>query len=100
MRRVAVVPANRLRGLVVVTDVATNLPGEVGHGCEDAPGEQIAFHLREPELDLVKPGRIGRREVQVDVGMVEQKRAHRLGFVSLPTPISCRINSARLKPPV
>ena len=39
-------------------------------GREDAAGNEVAFNLREPQFDLVEPGRIGRREVQVDRRMV------------------------------
>ena len=56
MRWVAVLPANALRRLVVVADIATNLPREVGDGRKDAAREEIPFNLREPQLDLVEPG--------------------------------------------
>ena len=54
MRRVAVVPTNRFRRLVVVPDVATNLPREISDGRKSASGEEIAFDLYKPDLDLVK----------------------------------------------
>ena len=81
MRRIAIAPANRFRRLVVVPDVATNLAREVSDRGEDAPGEQIALDLRKPELDLIEPGRIGRREMQMHVRVVEEKGAHGLGLV-------------------
>src|SRR5262249_2388107 len=81
MCRIAITPANWLSRLVVWADVAPNLPREVSDGREDAAREQIALDLRKPELDLVEPRRVGRREMQVDIRMVQQKRAHGLRFV-------------------
>src|SRR5262245_16289308 len=81
MRWIAITPADRLRRLVVVTDVATNLPREVWDRREDASGQEVALDLGKPQLDLVEPRRVGRREMQVDVRMVQQKGAHRLRLV-------------------
>ena len=81
MRWIAITPADRFRRLVVVPDVATDLPGEVGHGREDPAREEVPFDLGKPEFDLVEPGGIRRREVQVHVRMVEQERADRLGLM-------------------
>src|SRR5215208_4328059 len=81
MRRVAITPADRFRRLVVVTDVAPNLPPEVRHGGEDAAGEQIPFDFGEPELDLVEPRGIGWGEVQMHRRTFEHERAHRLCLV-------------------
>ena len=81
MRRISVAPADRLRRFVVVPDVATNLAGEVRDGREDAPGQKLAFDLREPKLDLIQPGRIRRGEMEMDGRMIQQKRPHGLGLV-------------------
>ena len=81
MRGVAVAPANRFRRLVVVPDVTTNLAREVRDRGEDAAREQIAFDLRKPEFDLIEPGRVGRREMQMDVRVREEKGPHGLGLV-------------------
>src|SRR5215470_14830387 len=81
MRRIAIAPADRLRRLVVMPDVPTNLLREIGDRGEDAPGEQIPFDLGEPEFDLIEPRRIRRREVQPHIGVRDQEGAHRLGLV-------------------
>jgi len=81
MRRVSIAPADRFRRLVVVATVATNLPGEISDGRKDAAGEELAFNVGKPELDLIEPGRIRRREMQVHVRMIQQKRSDGLGFV-------------------
>ncbi len=78
MHWIAITPPDRFRHLVVVANVAPNLPRQVGHRREDAARQQVAFDLRKPELHLVEPRRIGRREVEMDVRMVQQERAHRL----------------------
>ena len=64
-----------------MADIPANLPREVGNGREDAARQQIAFDFGKPELDLIEPGRIRRREVQMDVRVVHQKRAHGLRLV-------------------
>ncbi len=81
MGRTSIAPTDRFRGLVVVPDVATNFLREVSDGREDPPSDEIAFDLRKPELDLVEPGRIGRREMQLHVWMLQQKRPHGLGLM-------------------
>jgi hypothetical protein len=81
MRRISIAPANRRRRLVVLPDVPTSFPREVGDRGEDAPGEQIPFDLGEPELDLIEPRRIRGREVQPHVGVRDQEGPHRLRFV-------------------
>src|SRR5262249_50382297 len=81
MSRIAITPSDRFWRFVVVADVPTNLPREVCDGGEDAARQEVTFDLRKPQLDLIEPGRIGWREVHVDVRMLQQKRAHGLGFV-------------------
>src|SRR5690349_11300876 len=81
MRRISIAPADRLRRLVVMTDVPTNLACEIGDRGEDAPGEQIPFDLGEPEFDLIEPRRVGRCEMQTYVGVRDQEGPHRLRLV-------------------
>jgi hypothetical protein len=52
---ISIAPADRFRRLVVVPDVAANLPREVSDGRKDGPGEKLAFDFRKPELDLIEP---------------------------------------------
>ena len=63
----------RLRGFAVVPNVFANALGQVGDGREDAAREQIALDLREPQFDLVQPRRIGRREVQPHLRMIDPR---------------------------
>ena len=78
MRRVSIAPANRLRRLVVMTDVSSDLPREISDRGKDASREQVPLDLGEPQFDLIQPRRIGRREVQPDIGVRDQERAHGL----------------------
>ena len=64
-----------------MADVPTNLPCEVSDRREHTARQEIAFDFRKPELDLVEPRRISRREVEVDGRMIHQERPHRLGLV-------------------
>ena len=60
-------------GLIVVSDVAHDLPAKVALGGEDAAGDDIALDLGEPDLDLIEPGGIGGRVMELDarVGLEE-----------------------------
>ena len=49
-RGVSVGPAERLGVAVVVVDVAAQLAREVFDGAKDAPRDDLAFDLGEPEL--------------------------------------------------
>ena len=77
MRRVPIVPADRFRLFVVVTNVFPDPARQVGDGREDAAGQQIALDLGEPEFHLVQPRRVGGREVQPHLLMCDQECAHR-----------------------
>src|SRR6266542_3375258 len=81
MRWIPIGPANRLRSFVVVPNVATNLPCEVGDRREDPACEQLPLDLRKPELDLIQPRRVRRREVDLHMRMREQERPDRLRLV-------------------
>src|SRR5262245_52918311 len=70
MSGLPVAPADRLRPFVVLTDVCANATHEVADRREDATP---AFDLRKPELYLIQPGRVGRREVQADLRMLHEE---------------------------
>jgi hypothetical protein len=65
----------------VGVDVATELASQIRDRGEDAAGDDFAFDLGEPDLDLVKPGRICRSEVKLHARMPFEKVANQLGFV-------------------
>jgi hypothetical protein len=67
--------------LVVLPDVLDELSAQVGDGSEDAACDDGALDLGKPQLDLVEPGRVSRREVQVDSGVEIQELGDLLGFV-------------------
>ena len=81
MRRIAIGPADRLRRFVVTMDISTNLARQVGDRRKDAARQQVPLDLRKPELDLIEPGRVGRREMQPDFRMIDEEAANRLRFV-------------------
>lgn len=62
-------------------DVAAEFASQVGNRGEDAPRDDLAFDLGEPDLDLIKPGRVSGREVKLDSRMLLEELADRLSFV-------------------
>src|SRR5437764_15210599 len=74
-------PRTRFGSLDVLADVAHELSAQIGDGSEDATGDDVALDPGEPQLDLVEPGRVSRREVQVDSGVPVQELGDRLGLV-------------------
>src|SRR5215831_5985542 len=48
---------------------------------EDAACDDVTLDLGEPQLDLVEPGRVSRREVQVDRGVATQELGDLRGLV-------------------
>ncbi len=65
----------------VGADIAPQFSREVGDGGEDATRNNLAFDTSKPDLDLVQPGRVSRREVQAEIGMIGKERIHKLCFV-------------------
>ena len=78
---IVVLPLDRLRVPVVLLDVAQELAAEVAGGGEDAAGDDIALDLAQPDLDLVEPAGVARREVQPDVAVKAQELLHAFGLV-------------------
>src|SRR5215471_20931898 len=76
MRHVPVHPFDGLGRLVVVTDIANQLSSQIAYGSENASGNQVPFDLGKPQFDLVQPGRISGREMQVQLWMIGQKALH------------------------
>ena len=81
MRGVSVDPLNRFGRFVVLANIAHEFAFEVWHRSKDAACDDLALDAVEPQLDLVEPGRVGGRIVNVDLGMVGQEVAHRLGLM-------------------
>jgi len=54
------------------------LAGQIRGRGENAPRNDISFDLGEPEFDLVKPRRVGGREVEMNPRILLEKLAHQL----------------------
>ncbi|SPK77026.1 protein of unknown function (plasmid) [Cupriavidus taiwanensis] len=79
---IIVLPLDWLGILVVLTDIAHQLAIQVLHRSEDASCDHIALNARKPVLDLIEPGRVGRRVVHVNVGVFAEEVAHALCLVT------------------
>ena len=82
MSGVAIGPLDGLGSPVVVTDVAHQLAGQVLNRGEYPARNNIALKLGEPVFDLVEPGRVGRRVVEVQSGVRREELLHPRGLMS------------------
>ena len=55
-----------------MTNVFHDLSAQVGLGFENAPGDDIALNLGEPDLHLIEPRGVGRRVVDMVAGTGRQ----------------------------
>ena len=78
---VRVLPLDRASVGGVGVDVATEFASQVRDRGENAAGDDLAFDLGEPDLDLVEPRGIRRGEVKLHARMLLQEVANELGFV-------------------
>jgi hypothetical protein len=63
-------------------DVTKDFSSKILHGGKDASGDDLPLDLGEPDLDLVKPRRVGGGKMNADLGMTGQKVVDELGFMS------------------
>jgi hypothetical protein len=75
-------PFNGRGCLVVMPDVTKDFSAEILHGGKDASGDNLPLDFGEPDLDLVKPRRVGGGKMNADVAMTGQKVIDELGFMS------------------
>ena len=80
-RRIPVFPLHDLGGLVIVPDIAQQFLAEILDRGKDPAGDDLALDLREPELDLVEPRGVRRREMQVHRRVGLQKLGDPSGLV-------------------
>ena len=80
-RRVRVFPLDRASVGRVGINVATEFASQIRDRGENAAGDDLAFDLGEPDLDLVEPRGIGRGEVQLHARMLLQEVSNELDFV-------------------
>src|SRR5262249_60468204 len=81
MARSTVDPLHGFGRIIVFADVAHELPPQVSDRCKYASGDDIALDFGEPKLDLIEPGRVSGRVVQMHAGMRSQELLHPFGFV-------------------
>ena len=70
---IGVLPLHGFGCLVIGSDVAHEFAFQVMQEREDAPGDDVAFDLGEPELHVVQPGGVGRGTVQLYMRMGPQE---------------------------
>src|SRR6266851_4341906 len=78
---VAIGPLDGFGSAVVVTDVAHELAGQVPDRGEDPAGNYVALDLGKPVFDLVEPGGVGRRVVQMYFGVGDKKLFNPAGLM-------------------
>ena len=65
-----------------MANISNQFSDQILDGGKDTSGDHVAFDLGKPEFDLVQPRRIGRGEMELDVGMFFEKPLHLSGFVN------------------
>ena len=65
-------PDERDGARVVAVDESIDVISELLDTDEAGSGQRIALQNGEPDLDLVEPGAVGRREVEADIGVAGQ----------------------------
>ena len=65
VRRVAVSPLNGFGAFVIKADIAHDFAGQIGAGSKDATSDQIALDFTQPDFDLVEPGGVSGRVMEV-----------------------------------
>src|SRR5947209_9388980 len=73
VRWISIFPLHGSGRFVVLTDVSQEFFVQIRNGSEYASGDDVALDLAEPQLDLIQPRRVGRSEVQVNLGMQDRK---------------------------
>jgi len=82
VRWISIFPLHGSGRFVVLTDVSQELFVQIRNGSEYASGDDVALDLAEPQLNLIQPRRVGRSEVQVNLGMHRQEVRDRPALVS------------------
>ena len=67
---------------VVHANVAHDFAAQISRRDEHASMYEVTFDLGKPELNLVEPRRIGRREMQLDLRIVFKECVDSCGLVS------------------
>jgi len=80
-RWIGIFPLHGTWRFVVLPDVAQELFLQIRDGSEYSSRDDVAVDLAEPQLDLIQPGGVGRREVQVNLGMHRQEIRDRPALV-------------------
>ena len=62
-------PDEGLSFVVICFDVGIDVLLELFEACEGGAAERLPLQDREPDLDLVEPGRACRREMKLHIGM-------------------------------
>ena len=78
---ISVGPFEGLGAFVVALNIASNFAGEVGFGGKDAAGDQVALNFREPDFELIEPGRVSRGVMELKVGMGGEELSDGFGLV-------------------
>src|SRR5260370_34837280 len=80
-RWIGILPLHGTGRFVVLTNVSQELSLQVRDGSEYASRDDVPLDLAEPQLDLIQPRRVGRSEVQVNLGMHRQEVRDRPALV-------------------
>ncbi|MDR3738979.1 MAG: hypothetical protein P4L40_08155 [Terracidiphilus sp.] len=72
---------NRFDGLLAETDVAQDLTFQIRDGGDDAAIGDVPSQHAGPELDPIRPGRSGWREMKFQIGALNRELLRQVGLV-------------------
>src|SRR5580658_3648568 len=78
---VGVFPFEGARGFRIGSDIAHEFARQILNRGEDTPSNDFALQPGKPDLDLIEPGRIGRRKVKLHMGIPVEKVRHLMSLV-------------------
>src|SRR5208282_786104 len=78
---VSISPAKGSGGFGVGADVFPQFAGQIGDRGKNAAGNDVTLDFRKPQLHLVQPGRVGRREVELDFWILLEKLLDGFSFM-------------------
>ena len=81
MSGITVAPLKGFRRFVAFANVLHDLDAKISDRSKNASGDEVSLNLGKPQLELIEPGRVSRRVVNVDIRMGRQECSNAFSFM-------------------